>query len=71
MQETQVRSLDSGDPLERESLHTAVFLPGEFHGQKRLVGSGPWGHKESDMTEQITLSLSGSKFAKTGPYKKS
>ena len=71
MQETQVRSLDQGDLLERESLRTAVFLSGEFHGQRMLVGSGPWDHKESDMTEQITLSLSGSKFGKTGPYNKS
>ena len=23
-----------------------------------LVGCNPWGHKESDMTEQLTLSLS-------------
>ena len=67
MQKTQVRSLDQGDPLERESLHTAVLLPRKFHGQRRLVGSGSWDHKESDMTEQITLSLSGSKFGKTGP----
>ena len=30
---------------------TSVFLPGEFHGQKSLVGSSPWTHKESDTTE--------------------
>ena len=30
-----------------------VFLPGEFHGQKSLVGYSPWGHKESDMTEAL------------------
>ena len=30
---------------------TAVFLPGEFHGRRSLVGYSPWGHKESDMTE--------------------
>ena len=30
---------------------TLVFLPGEFHGQRRLVGYSPYGHKESDMTE--------------------
>ena len=30
---------------------TPVFLPGESHGQRRLVGYSPWGHKESDMTE--------------------
>ena len=27
------------------------FLPGEFHGQRSLVGYKPRGHKESDMTE--------------------
>ena len=32
---------------------TPVFLPGESHGQRSLVGYSPWGHKESDMTEQL------------------
>ena len=35
-----------------------VFLPGEFNGQRSLVGYSPWGLKESDMTEHLTLSLS-------------
>jgi len=39
-------------PRRREWLCTVVFLPGEFHGQRRLTG--PWGHKESDTTEQLT-----------------
>ena len=30
-------------------------LPGEFHGQRSLVGYSPPGYKESDMTEQLTL----------------
>ena len=30
---------------------TPVFLPGESHGQRSLVGYRPWGHKESDTTE--------------------
>ena len=30
---------------------TPIFLSGEFHGQRSLVGSSPWGPKESDMTE--------------------
>ena len=30
---------------------TPVFLPGEFHGQRSLVGYSPWGYKQSDMTE--------------------
>ena len=37
---------------------TPVFLPGEFHGQRSLAGYSPWGHKESDRTERLTLSLS-------------
>ena len=28
-----------------------VFLPGESHGQRSLVGYSPRGHKESDRTE--------------------
>ena len=27
---------------------TPVFLPGESHGQRSLVGYSPWGRKESD-----------------------
>ena len=37
-------------------LPTPVFLPGEFHGQRSLAGYSSWGHKELDMTEQLTLS---------------
>ena len=32
---------------------TLVFLPGEFHGQRILVGYSPWGRKKSDSTEQL------------------
>ena len=32
----------------------AVFLSEEYHGQRNLDYS-PWGHKESDTTEQLTL----------------
>ena len=28
---------------------TPVFLPGEAHGWRSLVGCSPWGHRESDM----------------------
>ena len=44
--------------LRREWLPTPVFLPGESHGQRSLAGYSPWGHKESDTTEQLTLLLS-------------
>ena len=40
---------------------TPVFLPGEFHGWRSLVGYSPWGHKESDTSEQLHfLSFYGS-----------
>ena len=32
---------------------TPVFLPGEFHGQRSLVGSSPQSHKELVTTEAI------------------
>jgi len=32
---------------------TPVLLPGKFHGQRSLAGYGPWGHKESDITERL------------------
>ena len=38
-------------PWRRKWQPTAVFLPGESHGQRSLVGYNPWGCKESDMTE--------------------
>ena len=39
-------------PWRRERLPTPVFWPGEFHGLY-----SPWGHKESDTTEGLSLSL--------------
>ena len=38
-------------PWKRAQQPTPVFLPGEFHGQRNLVGYSPWGRKESDMIE--------------------
>ena len=28
-------------------------MPGEFHAQRSLAGYSPWGHRESDTTEQL------------------
>ena len=53
MQETSVLSLDQEDPLEKEWQPTPVLLPGEFHGQRSLVGCSPWDRKELDMTERL------------------
>ena len=41
-------------PWGRRWWPTPVFLLGEFHGQRRLVDYSPWGHTESDTTEQLT-----------------
>ena len=40
-------------PQRRAWQPTPVFLPGESHAQRSLVGYSPWGHKESDTTEQL------------------
>ena len=55
MWETWVQSLGGEDPLEKEWLPTPVFLPGEFQGQKSLVGCSPWGCQESDTTEHARV----------------
>ena len=38
-------------PWRRKWQPTPVFLLGKFHGQRSLVGYNPWGHKESDTTD--------------------
>ena len=38
-------------PWRRAWPFTPVFLPGESHGQKSLVGYSPEGHTVSDMAE--------------------
>ena len=37
------------------SSSSKVFLPGEFHGQRILVGYSPWVCKELGMIKQLTL----------------
>ena len=54
MQEAKVWSLGREDPLENGMQPISVFLPGEFHGERSLVGYSSWGHKESDTTERLT-----------------
>ena len=44
-----------GRSLEKEMITPAVFLPGKSHGQRSLVGYNPYGHKESDKTEQLSM----------------
>ena len=51
MQEILVWFLGQEDPLEKVRLPTPVFWPGGFHGLY-----SPWGRKESDMTEWLSVS---------------
>ena len=43
----QVWFLGWKDPLEKKMAMHSIFLPGEFHGQRSLVGYSPWGRKET------------------------
>ena len=45
-------------PWGREWQPTSVFLPGELHGHRSVISYRSWDHKESDMIERLTLSLS-------------
>ena len=54
MWETWVRSLGQEDPLEEGMATHSSVLPGEFYGQRSLMGYSSWGRKELDMTEQLT-----------------
>ena len=53
MQVTWVQPLDWEDPLEKEMVTHSSILAWEIHGQRRLVGYSPCGHKELDMTSQL------------------
>ena len=53
MWETWVLFLLWEDPMEKGKATNPVFWPGEFHGL-----CSPWGHKESDTTEQLSLHYS-------------
>ena len=57
MQETGIRSWVGKIPWRRQWQPTPIFLPGEFHGQRSLVGYSAWVCKESGVTEQLTFSL--------------
>ena len=50
IREMWVQSLGWEDPLKKKWLPTPVFWPREFHGLNH-----PWGRKESDMTERLSL----------------
>ena len=51
MQETEFDPWVEKIPCSRTLQPTPVFFLGKSLGQRSLVGYGPWGHKELDMTE--------------------
>ena len=44
-------------PWRRKWQPTPIFLPGKSHGQRSLVGYSPWGSKESDTTEWLSIDI--------------
>ena len=61
MHETKVQSLGQEDPLEKGMVPTPVFLLGEFHVQRSLVGYSPWSRKETRLTNTFTFPLISNK----------
>ena len=54
-------------PWRRGWQSTPVFLPGEFSGQRSLVGYSPWGCKELDTIELLTPYTKFSSLAQSCP----
>ena len=42
-------------PWRKKRQPTLVFMPGESHRQRSLVGYSPWGCKELGMTERLSM----------------
>ena len=56
-------------PWRRKWQPTPVFWPKEFHGLGSLAGHSPWGHRESDTTEQLSFTTENSLLASSlAPY---
>ena len=46
---------ESESPLEEEMATHPSILAWESHGQRSVAGYSPWGRKESDTTEQLSM----------------
>jgi len=58
MQEIWVQSLSQKDPLEKGMTTHSSILAWRIPWTEEPSGYIPWGHKQLDMTERLTLSLS-------------
>ena len=59
VQQTWVPSLGWEDPLKKGMATHFSVLPWESPWTEELAGYSPWGLKELDMIEQLTLLLNG------------
>ena len=57
MQETRGQSLGQGGPLEKEMATQSRIVAWEIPWTEEPGGYSPWGHKELDTPERLTLSL--------------
>ena len=57
-QETGFHPCVRKTPWRRAWQPTAVFLPGDSHGQKSLVGYSQWGRRDLDTTERPSTAAS-------------
>ena len=57
IQETQIQSLGQEDSLEKVMATHSSILPWRIPWTKEPGGYSPWGCKESDRAEQLTLFL--------------
>ena len=57
MQETQIQSLGQEEALEKGMAIHSSILAWKIPWTEE-PGSSPWGHKESDMTERLSLTHS-------------
>ena len=55
MQETVINPLVKKVPWRKKQQPTAVFLPGEFHGQRSLAGYSPHTHSSLHWSQVGTL----------------
>ena len=58
MMQTWVRSLGQEDTLEKGMATHSSILARRIPWTEEVVSYSPWGHKELDTTERLTLSLS-------------
>ena len=55
MKETWIQSLSQEEPLEKKmETHSSILAWKNPMEQRSLAGYSPWGHKESDVTEQLS-----------------